>query len=170
MDKNIEEFVALKRLAIAGVSRSERKFGTAIYTELKSRGFEVYGVNPNMDLVAGDKCYSSVAELAGMVDGVVICLPPQKSAQVIRESVEPESRKFGFSRVPNPRRPPRTARELGVTPVEGKCILMYAGEVKSSTDSINFSPNSSDNIRKNLVSTKDSLDMTGIPCFRNILY
>jgi uncharacterized protein len=131
MDKNVEDFLQVKRLAIAGVSRSDKKFGTAIYTELKSRGFEVYGINPNMDLVAGDKCYPNVAELTGKVDGVVICLPPQKSAQVLRESVAAGIRKIWLQQGAQSAETTKVARELGVTPVEGKCILMYAGEVKS---------------------------------------
>ena len=131
MDKNVEDFLQGKRLAIAGVSRSDKKFGTAIYTELKSRGFEVYGINPNMDQVAGDKCYSNVAELAGKVDGVVICLPPQKSAQVLRESVAAGIQKIWLQQGAQSSETTKAARELGVTPVEGKCILMYAGEVKS---------------------------------------
>ncbi len=131
MEKNVEDFLQAKRLAIAGVSRSDKKFGTAIYTELKSRGFEVYGVNPNMDLVAGDKCYPSVAELAGKVDGVVICLPPQKSAQVLRESVAAGIRKIWLQQGAQSAETSKAASELGVNPVEGKCILMYAGEVNS---------------------------------------
>jgi uncharacterized protein len=131
MDKNVEAFLQVKRLAIAGVSRSDKKFGTAIYTELKSRGFEVYGINPNMDEVAGDKCYPNVAELAGKVDGVVICLPPQKSAQVLRESVAAGIQKIWLQQGAQSAETTKAARELGVTPVEGKCILMYAGEVSS---------------------------------------
>ncbi len=131
MDKNAEDFLQAKRLAIAGVSRSDKKFGTAIYTELKSRGYEVYGVNPNMDLVAGDKCYPNVAELAGMVDGVVICLPPQQSAQVLRESVAAGIPKIWLQQGAQSAETTKAARELGVNPVEGKCILMYAGEVNS---------------------------------------
>jgi len=53
MDQNIKEFVQAKRLAIVGVSRSERKFGSVIYTELKARGFSVYGVNPEMQQIGG---------------------------------------------------------------------------------------------------------------------
>ena len=131
MDKNVEDFLQSKRLAIAGVSRSEKKFGTAIYIELKSRGFEVYGINPNMDLVDGDKCYPNLTELAGKVDGVVICLPPQKSAQVIRESAASGIQKIWLQQGAQSAETAKVARELGVTPVEGKCILMYAGEVNS---------------------------------------
>lgn len=131
MDPKIQDFIQAKRLAVVGVSRSAQKFGNAIYTELKARGFEVFGVNPNMDTIAGDKCYASIAELAGKVDGVVICLPPQKATGVIREAAAAGITKIWLQQGSQSLETSKTAREVGVTPVEGKCILMYAGEAKS---------------------------------------
>ncbi len=43
MDHNVQEFLQAEKLAVVGVSRSEQKFGSTIYKELKERGFEVYG-------------------------------------------------------------------------------------------------------------------------------
>jgi uncharacterized protein len=131
MDKNIEGFIQSKRLAVAGVSRSDKKFGTTIYTELKERGFQVYGVNPQMDQINGEKCYASVGELAGKVDGLVICLPPQKAAGMIREAAAAGINKIWLQQGSQSLETARVAREVGVTPVEGKCILMYAGEARS---------------------------------------
>jgi predicted CoA-binding protein len=131
MDTQIQDFIQAKRLAVAGVSHNPQKFGTAIYTELKARGFEVYGVNPTMDTIDGDKCYSALNELAGKVDGVVICLPPQKAAGVLREAAAAGIKKIWLQQGSQSLETTKAAREVGVIPVEGKCILMYAGEVKS---------------------------------------
>jgi uncharacterized protein len=131
MDQKIQEFVQAKRLAIVGVSHTSTKFGTAIYTELKARGFDVYGVNPSLDQINGDKCYPNLAALAGKVDGVVICLPPQKAAQVLREASAAGIKNIWLQQGSQSVETGKVAHELGVTPVEGKCILMYAGEVKS---------------------------------------
>ena len=131
MDDRIREFMQAKRLAIVGVSHSEQKMGTGIYKELKARGIEVYGVNPTLDLIQGDKCYSTISELSGKVDGVVICVPPKMAVQVLREAVEAGMHKIWIQQGAQSAETARVARELGVSPVEGKCILMYAGEVKS---------------------------------------
>jgi uncharacterized protein len=131
MDQKIQDFIQAKRLAVVGVSHSAQKFGSATYTELKKRGFEVFGVNPQLDTIAGDKCYASIADLAGKVDGVVICLPPQKAAGVIREAAAAGIKKIWLQQGSQSLETSKVAREVGVTPVEGKCILMYAGEVKS---------------------------------------
>lgn len=131
MDQKIQDFVQAKRLAVVGVSRSEQKFGTAIYKELKARGFQVFGVNPQMQTIAGDPCYASIGELAGKVDGAVICLPPQKAALVIREAAAAGIQNIWLQQGSQSLETKQAAREAGVSPVEGKCILMYAGEVKS---------------------------------------
>ena len=131
MDKNIEAFINAKTLAVAGVSRSSTKFGTTIYKDLKSRGFKVYGINPNLEQIDGDKCYPSMSELPAGVDGVVICLPPQISAQVMRDAVAAGIDKIWLQQGAQSAETAKAARDLGVNPVQGKCILMYAGEVKS---------------------------------------
>lgn len=131
MDQITSDFLQAKRLAVVGVSRTPAKFCNTIYTELKSRGFDVYGVNPQMDTIAGDKCYPSISELAGKVDGAVICVSPQKAADVIREASAAGIKKIWLQQGAQSLETAKVAREAGVTPVEGKCILMYAGKVTS---------------------------------------
>jgi len=131
MDAVTQDFLTAKRLAVVGVSRNEQKFGTAIYKELKERGFEVYGVNPAMETIAGDKCYPSLAALSGKVDGVVVCIPPAKVPQVIRDAAAAGIKKVWLQQGTTSLEADKTAREACITPVSGKCILMYAGEVKS---------------------------------------
>ena len=131
MNQKIQDFVNAKRLAVVGVSRSEQKFGTAIYTELKERGYEVFGVNPQMDEIKGDKCFASLTDLAGKVDGVVVCVSPTKTPQVLREAAAAGITNIWLQQGTSSAEATKTAQELGVSPIEGKCILMYAGEVKS---------------------------------------
>jgi len=131
MDQITQDFLQAKRLAVVGVSRTPAKFCNTIYSELKDRGFDVYGVNPQMDTIAGDKCYTSISELAGKVDGAVICLSPQKAAEVIREASASGIKKIWLQQGAQSLETAKAAREVGITPVEGKCILMYAGKVTS---------------------------------------
>ena len=131
MNQKIQDFVNAKRLAVVGVSRSEQKLGTAIYTELKERGYEVFGVNPQMDEIKGNKCFASLTDLAGKVDGVVVCVSPTKTPQVLREAAAAGITNIWLQQGTSSAEATKTAQELGVSPIEGKCILMYAGEVKS---------------------------------------
>ncbi len=42
----VEEFLSQKKLAVVGVSHTGKKFSNIVYKELKSKGFQVFPVNP----------------------------------------------------------------------------------------------------------------------------
>jgi hypothetical protein len=58
------EFLAQKRVAVTGVSRDSKDHGAnVVYQRLRSRGYEVFAVNPNADEVEGDRCYHDVGSI-----------------------------------------------------------------------------------------------------------
>jgi len=59
----IDEFIAQPAVAIAGASRDGKKFGNAVYRDLKSKGYHVFAVNPNAAIIEGDPCYPSLSAL-----------------------------------------------------------------------------------------------------------
>src|SRR5690242_17874882 len=49
------EFLSHRRVAVTGVSRTPGSHGSnAVYKRLRERGYEVFAVNPNADVVEGD--------------------------------------------------------------------------------------------------------------------
>jgi predicted CoA-binding protein len=49
------EFLAHRRIAVTGVSRSPANHGgNVVYNRLRERGYQVFAVNPNADEVEGD--------------------------------------------------------------------------------------------------------------------
>jgi predicted CoA-binding protein len=65
-------FLALKRVAVTGVSRTPANHGANIvYRRLRERGYEVFAVNPNADTVEGDACHADLKSIPGGVDAVV---------------------------------------------------------------------------------------------------
>ena len=92
----IDDFLAQKRIAVAGVSREPggKHGGNIIYQRFKERGYDVFAVNPNADTVEGDPCYRSLAAIPGGVDAVVIATAP-----AVAPSVVEECRQLGITRV-----------------------------------------------------------------------
>ena len=80
-----EEFLAQKRIAIAGVSRDTKQPANLIYRRLRDAGHDVFAVNPKAGAVEGDQCYASVAAIPGGVDGVVVVTPAEESAHVVAD-------------------------------------------------------------------------------------
>ena len=131
MNKEIQDFISSKRIAILGASRTGKKFGNMIADELKPKGYEIFLVHPEAQEISGQKCYPSVAALNGKIDAVLICVPPTAAKQALKETVEAGITKIWLQQGSQSPEVLAVAKELGVTPVVGKCIMMYAEPVKS---------------------------------------
>ncbi len=86
-EDNVHEFLAQKRIAVAGVSRENGRHpaGNLIYRRLKSSGHDVFPVNPNMHSFEGEHCYPDLQSIPGGVDGVVIITRPELTDQIVRD-------------------------------------------------------------------------------------
>ena len=131
MNQVITDFVANKRVAVVGVSRYPKKFGSSIYTELKGRGYQVYGVNPAMEEIQGDRCYPNLTALKGQVDGAVICIKPKSVEPVLREAADIGLKNIWLQWGADTPENVKLGKDLGLNLVSGKCILMYAEPVRS---------------------------------------
>ncbi len=131
VDQAITDFLAQKRIAVAGVSREAggAHGGNVVYRRLKERGYEVFAVNPNADTVEGDPCYRSLAAIPGGVDAVVIATKPSVAPSVVEEC-----RRLGITRVWMHRSfgagsVSKEAHQLGrqsdIACIAGGCPLMY---------------------------------------------
>ncbi len=88
LDKKIDDFLAQKRIAVAGVSRKNGQHPAAnlIYRRLKKGGHDVFAVNPQLEHFEGDRCYPDLRSIPGGVDGVVIITRPEITEQIVREA------------------------------------------------------------------------------------
>jgi predicted CoA-binding protein len=87
LDMKVNDFLAQKRIAVAGVSRDNGHHPAAnlICRRLKSTGHDVFAVNPHMQTFDGDRCYPDVRSIPGGVDGVVIVTRPETTGRIVRD-------------------------------------------------------------------------------------
>jgi predicted CoA-binding protein len=122
----IDAFLAEPAIAVVGVSRSGKGFGSGAMRELLRKGYRIYPVNSHADLVDGERCYRSLADVPEPVRAVLVVVPPDEALGVVREAA-----KVGITRVwlqqgaesPLVR---LACDELGLETVAGECILMFA--------------------------------------------
>ena len=124
------EFLACKRIAVTGVSRTPGSHGgNVVYDRLVERGYEVFPVNPNATEIAGKPAYPTLAAIPGGVEAVVIATAPSHALGSMKEaaelgighvwmhrsidagSVSPEAAAYG--------------REHGIQVIDGGCPLMF---------------------------------------------
>lgn len=129
--KTIDEFMALKSIAIVGVSRNKDKFGNAIYRDLKAKGYKVMAVNPKLDMVEGDRCYAGLGALPEKADGVVIVISPAETVAVIEEAARLGIKYVWLQQGANSPESEAKCQELGLNVVSGECIFMFLEPVQS---------------------------------------
>lgn len=125
----VEEFLAQKRIAVAGVSRSGADASNAIYKKLKTHGYEVFPINPNAEEVEGDRCYPNLQAIPGGVNGVVIAAHPNVAGQIVRDCTEAGvsrvwmHRSFGQGSVSD--EAVDYCRQHNITVIPGGCPMMF---------------------------------------------
>ncbi len=86
-DKMAGEFLAQKRIAVAGVSRNSQQTANLIYKAFRSRGYTMFPINPNAATLEGDPCYPDLASIPGGVDGVMIVTRPEITESIVQDAV-----------------------------------------------------------------------------------
>jgi len=136
LDAKVNDFLAQRRIAIAGVSRNKGKHpaGNLIYNRLKTTGHKVFAVNPHMHTFEGDRCYPDVQSIPGGVDGVVVVTRPELTERIVHDCVD-----AGVRRVWMHQSMGRTSsvspaaveycRAHDISVIAGACPMMYGDGV-----------------------------------------
>ena len=124
------EFLANKRVAVTGVSRTPKTHGSNnVYRRLRERGYQVFAVNPNADEVEGDRCYPDLKSIPGGVDAVVIGTRPEIGERTMEECAELGIKHVWMHRGPGAGSVSAAAtdygRQQGITVIDGGCPLMF---------------------------------------------
>ena len=136
LETKVHDFLAHKRIAVAGVSRNNSRHPSAnlIYHRLKKTGHDVFPVNPHMQTFEGDRCYPDLHAIPGGVDGVVIVTRPETTERIVRDCNDAKIRSVwmhqslakGSSVSPAA---VEYCREHDISVIAGTCPMMYGDGV-----------------------------------------
>jgi uncharacterized protein len=122
----ITKFLDQKTLAIVGVSRSEKKFSNRLYKVLKSKGYQLFGVNPNTDSIDGESCFSNIQSLPQQVNGVVIVVPPNQTEKVVKDAAAAGINHIWIQQGAESPGAIDFCKKNGINVIHNHCILMFA--------------------------------------------
>jgi len=129
--KAINDFLSVKDLAVAGVSRDKKKFGYVVFQELKKKGFSLYPINPNAETIDEVKCYKSVSELPVIITNLYIVTPKKNTAQIIRDAIAKGIRNIWIQQKSDTSEAIDLARENDINLIQGECIIMFISPSES---------------------------------------
>ncbi|MBP6875727.1 MAG: CoA-binding protein [Candidatus Eisenbacteria bacterium] len=125
----IDRFLSLKRLGLAGASRSGKKFGNAILKELHGRGYDIRPLHLEADELQGLRCYRTPADLPDDTEGLILVVPPAQTERLVRQAAERGIRNIWIQQGAESHDAIEFCRQNGMAEVHGECILMFAEPV-----------------------------------------
>lgn len=129
----IDRFLALSNIALVGASRDPDNFSHAVAKQLRAGGRTVHLVNPATDEVGGERCFRAISAVPGSLGGVLIMVPPDAAAGVVREAIDRGvisvwlHRGAGTGSVSD--EAIAICREANVDVVDGACPMMFTEPV-----------------------------------------
>ena len=136
LEAKVDDFLAQKRIAVAGVSRHTRHHPAAalVYHRLMRAGHEVVPVSPHLETFEGARCYPTLQSIPGGADGVVIITRPETTERIVRDCAEAgvprvwmhESLAKGSSVSPDA---VEYCRQHGLSVIAGACPMMFGSHV-----------------------------------------
>ena len=125
MKPGVEEFLAEKRIAVVGVSRT-RGFGNAAWRELRQKGYQAFPVNAATDEVEGERCYRHLADVPGPPRAVLAVVPPAETEKRVGGCARLGVKRLWMQQVSESEAAIRAAEAAGMSVVHHACVLMYA--------------------------------------------
>ena len=126
---DVKDFLALRRIAMVGVSRNPHEFSRSLFRELCAKGYDVVPVNPLTEEIEGRKSFARVQEIAPPVDGALIITPPPLTEQVVRDCAEAGIRRVwmhsGGGQGSVDAKAVALCKANGMRLVEGQCPFMF---------------------------------------------
>jgi len=125
----IEDFLAQKRIAMAGVSRDEKSFSAQLFDDLSRRGYDVVPINPNATEFKGRRCFAHVQEIQPPVDAVLLMTSPHETENVVHDCIAAGIRRVWMYRATGTGAVDENAlnlcQEHGLHVVPGECPYMF---------------------------------------------
>ena len=127
--QQVEDFLALKRVAVVGVSRNPKDFTRVMWDEFRQRRYDAIPVNPNVTEIDGQRCYASVKDIQPPVEGALIMTSKGATDQVVRDCAEAGVKHVWMYGGMAPGAATDTAvafaDEKGMSTVKGLCPYMF---------------------------------------------
>lgn len=129
----IDDFLAQKRIAVAGVRGSKDDAANLIYRKLRGAGYTVYAINPNASTVEGDPCYPDLHATPERPEAVVIVTRPEVTDQIIQQCADLGIKRVWIHRSPMgnslSERSKELCKEKGIALIPGMCPMMFVDKV-----------------------------------------
>jgi len=125
----VDKFLTNNKIAVAGVSRDPKKMGFQVFKMLKERGYEVYPVNPECDVIQDVPCFRSVSALPAEVQSLMVITSKKHTEDVITQALNKGIGQIWIQQMSDTPEAIELTKNQPVNLVTGECILMHLDPV-----------------------------------------
>ena len=129
--ESIKKFLEPKKIAIAGASANPKKFGYAVFKELRQKEYDVCPINPKLADLEGVKCYPSVNEMPDEYEKLFIVTPKTATDEILKQAAQKGIKHVWIQQTANTKDSSTIAKENNIDLIEKECIFMFAEPVSS---------------------------------------
>jgi hypothetical protein len=122
-DKEIKEFLSLRRVAVIGMSKHPNKAAHYVPQYLSENGYDIIPINPTANEISGKKCFDSISDVASDVDIIDIFRPSDKILSIIKEAVKKKPKVIWLQEGIHNIEAEEIAKKEGIKVVFNRCML-----------------------------------------------
>jgi predicted CoA-binding protein len=126
---SIQAFLEKRKIALAGVSRDQKKLGYSVLKKLQEMGIDVYLLHPEAETLHGERAYRNVSDLPGDIGGMLIMTPKAETPGLVEAAVKKGIFNIWIQQMSETPEAVDYALSKNVNLVAGQCILMFAEPV-----------------------------------------
>lgn len=127
----IDNFLAKKNFAIIGVSRNPKKFGNAVYSELRAKNYNVYIVNPNLDRYESSVCYPDLMSLPEKPEALIVSVNKSKSLGIVKDAHSSGINDIWLLQMSETKEAVDYCEQNNINVIYKQCIMMFLEPVES---------------------------------------
>lgn len=123
----LQELLELKNWAVVGSTHDTSKWAYKVFHKLKSRGYNVYPVNPKQDEVDGVKCYHSLKDIEASIDVISLIVNPKVGMEVVDQAKEKDIKNIWCQPGAESQELIEKAKAYGINIIYNECVLVELG-------------------------------------------
>jgi uncharacterized protein len=122
-DQITELLKTAKTIAVVGLSNNPMRAAYGVSAYMQSQGYRIIPVNPEADVVLGEKVYKSLSEVPDKIDIVDIFRRSEFVGPIVDEAIQKGAKAVWMQETVVDEEAAQKARDKGMFVVMDRCIL-----------------------------------------------
>jgi len=112
-----------KTIAVVGLSSNPMRAAYGVSAYMQSQGYRIIPVNPEADVVLGEKAYKTLSDVPGQIDIVDIFRRSEFVGPIVDEAIKKGAKAVWMQETVVNEEAAQKARDKGIFVVMDRCIL-----------------------------------------------